>query len=214
MKKKSQWDMTRNAVRAARIGVEDTIKSLIEDNAYATDAPVPFSWLLNDVADVYSKITAIEANIETIHETESKGVTKLETEKEVRNTPVETGAEVESAGTKAGLGEKSEPVAPAPASEPTPEEPAPEKKASEEKKAPEAADEDAEKAERARICGDLFRVLKGQMDGKSARARTEEIRDAFLGKPTPIDGVSHADHGAFMAHMKKAIDDAKGEKNA
>lgn len=214
MQKKLNLDMAHNSIRAARVALEETIKQLFNNNAYAEPAPRSLSWLNRDIADVYSQIVAIECSIEDLENPETEGVIELKKQVETCDQGGETGAAVESAGTKAGLGEKSEPVAPAPASEEKTAKPAPKKKAPEVKQAPEVVDEDAEKAERTRICGTLFRVLKGQMDGKAARLRTEEVRDAFLGKPTTVDDITHDQHAAFIAHMQKAIDDANGEKNA
>ncbi len=217
MQKKLDLDMAHNSIRAARVALEETIKQLFNNNAYAEPAPCSLSWLNRDIADVYSQIVSIECRIEdleNLENPETEGVIELKKQVETCDRGGETGAAVESAGAKAGLGEKSEPVAPAPASEEKPAKPAPKKKAPEVKQAPEVVDEDAEKAERTRICGTLFRVLKGQMDGKAARLRTEEVRDAFLGKPTTVDDITHDQHAAFIAHMQKAIDDAKGEQNA
>lgn len=217
MQKKLDLDMAHNSIRAARVALEETIKQLFNNNAYAEPAPRSLSWLNRDIADVYSQIVSIECRIgdlENLENPETEGVIELKKQVETCDQGGETGAAVESAGTEAGLGEKSEPVAPAPASEEKTVKPAPKKKAPEVKQAPEVVDEDAEKAERTRICGSLFRVLKGQMDGKAARLRTEEVRDAFLGKPTTVDDITHDQHAAFIAHMQKAIDDAKGEKNA
>lgn len=217
MQKKLDLDMAHNSIRAARVALEETIKQLFNNNAYAEPAPRSLSWLNRDIADVYSQIVSIECRIgdlENLENPETEGVIELKKQVETCDQGGETGAAVESAGTEAGLGEKSEPVAPAPASEEKTVKPAPKKKAPEVKQAPEVVDEDAEKAERTRICGSLFRVLKGQMDGKAARLRTEEVRDAFLGKPTTVDDITHDQHAAFIAHMQKAIDDAKGEQNA
>lgn len=214
MQKKLNLDMAHNSIRAARVNIEDAIKGLFTDNAYAEAAPRSLSWLSRDLADVYAEIVSIEESIEDLKNPETEGVIELKKQVETCDRGGETGAAVEAAGTKAGLGEKTEPAASAPASEEKPVEPEPEKKAPEVKQASEVVDEDAEKAERTRICGTLFRVLKGQMDGKAARLRTEEVRDAFLGKPTTVDDITHNQHAAFMSHMQKAIDDAKGEKNA
>lgn len=217
MQKKLDLDMAHNTIRAARVALEETIKQLFNNNAYAEPAPRSLSWLNRDIADVYSQIVSIECRIEdleNLENPETEGVIELKKQVETCDQGGETGAAVESAGTEAGLGEKSKPVAPAPASEEKPVKPAAKKKAPEVKQAPEVVDEDAEKAERTRICGTLFRVLKGRLDGKAARLKTEEVRDAFLGKPTTVDDITHDQHAAFIAHMQKAIDDANGEKNA
>lgn len=213
MQKKLNLGIAHNSIRAARVALEETIKQLFNNNAYAEPAPCSLSWLNRDIAEAYSQIVSIECRIEGLENPETEGVIELKKQVETCDRGGETGAAVESAGTEAGLGEKSEPVAPAPASEEKPVKPAPKKKAPEVKQAPEVVDEDAEKAERTRICGTLFRVLKGQMDGKAARSKTEEVRDAFLGKPTTVDDITHDQHAAFIAHMQKAIDDANGEKN-
>lgn len=220
MRKKLDLGMVTTCVRAARVNLEDGIKSLIGDNSHLDPAPCGLAWINKEIADVYAQLVSIELNL-TEHEdnhveeiTESKGVTKPGAEKETCSENEKSDSVAESSDLRAGLGEKSEPVAPAPASEEKTVPPAAEEKATEVKKVSEVVDEDAEKAERTRICGTLFRVLKGQMDGKAARLRTEEVRDAFLGKPTTVDDIMHDQHAAFIAHMQKAIDDAKGEQNA